>query len=82
MFTSSVAGTLNFSVTLSGGCGDFGCDDFTITRNGISVWNPSHDTLDGIVSRSTTFAVSPGNIIRVVITNEYNANFRSFSAYV
>ncbi len=82
MFTSTVAGTLHLSATLSGSCGDFGCDAFTVTRNGTSAWSPSINEFGSIVSRSTTLTVSPGDIIRLVVVNEYTANFRSFSAYV
>lgn len=82
LFTSLASGTLDFSILLSGGCNDYGCDSFAITKNGTIVWTPSHDGLGGPLSLSNTITVASGDILRLNIVNEYGANFQGFSANI
>jgi hypothetical protein len=79
MFTVVTAGTLNLSLTLTGGTGEFGSDLFEVTRNGSVVFTPS---LGSNVTRSTTFSVSVGDVIRINVTNESSANLTAFSARI
>jgi hypothetical protein len=79
LFTAAASGTLNLSLTLTGGCGDFGCDVFEVTRNGSVVFTPA---LGNAVTRTTTFSVSSGDVIRLNIANEYDARLTAFSASI
>jgi hypothetical protein len=79
MFTVATAGTLNLSLTLTGGSGEFGADLFEVTRNGSVVFTPS---LGSNVTRSTTFSVSVGDVIRINVTNESSASLTAFSARI
>jgi hypothetical protein len=80
MFTAVAAGTLNLSLTLSGGCGDFGCDVFQVTRNGSVVFTPALGTN---VTRSTTFSVSAGDVIRLNVVPDGPAySVTAFSAHI
>jgi hypothetical protein len=79
MFTAAASGTLNLSVTLTGGCGEFGCDLFQITKNGTVVFEPA---LGSNVTRSTTFSVATGDVIRANITEEQDARLTAFSARI
>jgi hypothetical protein len=80
MFTAIAAGTLNLSLTLSGGCGDYGCDVFQVTRNGSVVFTPALGTN---VTRSTTFSVSAGDVIRLnVVPDGPGYSVTAFSAHI
>jgi hypothetical protein len=79
LFTAAAAGTLNLSLTLNGGCGDFGCDVFEVTKNGSVVFTPALGTN---VTRSTTFSVASGDVIRINVANEYDARLTAFSARI
>ena len=80
MFTAVAAGTLNLSLTLSGGCGDYGCDVFQVTRNGSVVFTPALGTN---VTRSTTFSVSAGDVIRLNVVPDGPAySVTAFSAHI
>jgi hypothetical protein len=79
LFTAASSGTLQLSLTLTGGCGDFGCDTFDVSRNGTVVFTAA---LGDNVTRSTTFAVSAGDVIRLFVNAEHTANLTAFSARI
>ena len=79
MFTAAAAGTLNLSLTLNGYGGDYGDDLFQITKNGSVVFTPATGSN---VTRTTTFSVASGDVIRLNLDSQNAGNLTAFSASV
>jgi hypothetical protein len=80
MCTCASSGTLSLTMNVRGGCGEFGCDSLTVTKNGATAWAvPLSGTA---TNRSTTFSVANGDIIRLVGVDEWGLQVNSWSAHV
>jgi hypothetical protein len=84
LFTAAMGGTLNLSLTFYGKSNDYGDDFFDVTRNGNVVFQPALGASQSVVTRSTAFLVSSGDVIRLNAYGNHGDGHSvlAFSAYI